>query len=77
MKIPIAEFRANDIKESPMKITYVEYKDGCYYYIAYNGNLGKKYKSLEEAKGETQSLWGDWCGFKLLDTGKKESEVEK
>ena len=47
-RIAVAEFRARNIKENPMATTYLEYENGAYYYIAFNGNRGRKYRTLDE-----------------------------
>jgi hypothetical protein len=65
--IPVAEFRARNIKENPMTTVYVGYENGLYYYIADNGNIGQKYNSLGVAKEDIKSLWGKWHDFKLLN----------
>lgn len=67
MKIPIAEFRAKNIKENPMCTVYVESENGRYYYLTYGGSRGWRYDSLAAAREDIKNLWGSWHDFRLLD----------
>lgn len=65
-RVKVCQFRGRNNPENPICYIELEYKNGLYYHVAFNGQLSCSYRSLKEAKYEYERLYSDWHDFKLL-----------
>lgn len=66
MRIKICEFRARNKHDNPMTYIEVEKEFPYMYYINSKGDRSYRYNTLNEAKEDIKSMYGDWIDFKML-----------
>ena len=64
--VPIAVFRARNIKTNPLIQISVGIENNRIFYITDSGNKSIEYKNIAQAILDISDLWGGWHDFKII-----------